>query len=202
MDRSELISRLRAASSRLPRVPHPGTFASAGEDADLEALLVGRMGELAGDQRVVIVEDRAELLAELRGLLDGLPPAEVLWEGETAPARHHAAGVARGVAALAASATVVLDPGDPVQGRVSLLVDHSILVVPRERVLSDVLDLAASPEAAARSGYMVHVSGASRTADIEKTLVSPAHGPARLTVILAPAVAGFPTREETTGGDT
>jgi len=201
MDRSDLLARLRASAAQLPRVPHPGAFPVEPEES-LEQLFVERMAELAGDQQVVLVADRATLVDALRELLAGVDAAEILWEGEDCPPRHHAAGVARGVAALAASATVVMDPGDPVKARASLLVDHSILVVPRERILADVLALASSPEAAARSGYMVHVSGASRTADIEKILVSPAHGPARLTVVLAPAAAGFPTREEITGGDT
>ncbi len=88
---------------------------------------------------------------------------------------------------LADSGTLVLlsRPGHP--RAVSLLPPTHIAVLPVGRLVADlahlfaVLDLR---EATATSSAITFITGPSRTADIEQTLVIGAHGPARVHIIL------------------
>jgi L-lactate utilization protein LutC len=198
MERDVFLDRLRRAVAEVPATPHPGTFDRTRSRGDLVDLLGRSLTELQGDQRLRVAADRAGLVGLLREELRGHAPEDILWEGEVSR-RDHAAGVASGVAALAASGTVICDLGDPDRGLASLLCDHSLLVVARDQLYPDVLAWSQSRAARERSGYLVHITGTSRTADIEKTLVMPAHGPGRLTVVLAPPGAGLPGREEVLG---
>jgi L-lactate dehydrogenase complex protein LldG len=59
-----------------------------------------------------------------------------------------------------------------------------VLLVPEGELVDDLPDLyrRLDPQTLA-GGYLTLVSGPSRTADIEQTLVTGAHGPRRLTVV-------------------
>lgn len=63
------------------------------------------------------------------------------------------------------------------------LAQHLILIVPRSQIL-DNLHQAYDRLSFDRSGYGVFISGPSKTADIEQSLVIGAHGPRSLTVML------------------
>ncbi len=112
---------------------------------------------------------------------------------ETTRWRHSAAPVAdvlvmRGSLASAEDGAIWVDDLDGLgAGRVRawpFLVEHLVLVVDEDDVVGNLsmgMDEAAKRAA---SGFSVWISGPSKTADIEQTLVLGAHGPKRLTVLL------------------
>ena len=65
------------------------------------------------------------------------------------------------------------------------IAQHLVLVVPREALL-DHLHQAYERLSFAGAGYGLFISGPSKTADIEQSLVIGAHGARSLTVLLAP----------------
>lgn len=95
------------------------------------------------------------------------------------------AGLTSAEFALAETGTLVLEPG-PVQSRLtSLLPPVHFVLLPESRILPSIFDWSAQLTQSLPSN-MVLVSGPSKTADIEQTLVVGVHGPKRLIVILYP----------------
>lgn len=115
----------------------------------------------------------------------GDPRAVVASLGTTDPV-----AVTRADWALADSGTVIEYHGPGSDSTKSALADVHVAVVPIDRILPDVAtfyrqyrrDLAASRD----PHYAVFITGPSRTADIEQTLVLGAHGPRRLVTVIAP----------------
>ena len=92
--------------------------------------------------------------------------------------------VASGFAAVARSGSVVVNASTvPVRLHV-LLPESLMLLVPAGSLVDDLPDFYAlvDPTSLA-AGYMTFISGPSKTADIEQTLVLGAHGPRRLIVV-------------------
>ena len=95
------------------------------------------------------------------------------------------AGLTSAVFALAETGSVVLVPG-PTQSRLtSLLPPVHIVLLPESRILPSIFDWVGNRPETFPSN-LVLVSGPSKTADIEQTLVVGVHGPKRLIVILYP----------------
>lgn len=101
--------------------------------------------------------------------------------------------VLRGCVAVAEDASVLvpdLDALGPAAARLrgtAFLAVHMVLVVHTSDVVPTLHHAFSRPEVGAvlsETGFAVWVSGPSKTADIEQTLVHGAHGPERLTVIL------------------
>jgi L-lactate dehydrogenase complex protein LldG len=116
---------------------------------------------------------------------------EVFIAGEIAPLSERAQAADLGITeadfALADTGTLVIRsrPGQP--RTVSLLPPTLIAVVPVSRVVADLAHLFAvldMKEATRGSSGITFITGPSRTADIEQTLVIGVHGPARLHIIL------------------
>jgi L-lactate dehydrogenase complex protein LldF len=129
-----------------------------------------------------------EALAFVRSLLDGLDPCSVLVAGEPSEKRDYALGVTPAALLVADTAGVVLDLRERANGRASTLVETHVVVAEPGCLVAGLADLFEVRKRERRRGawgdYQVVVTGPSRTADVEKVLVIPAHGPRRLVVVL------------------
>lgn len=208
--REEVLTRLREArDAGAPRggVPDvPRGYRRCGEQAPGSAGVLQLLTERVADYRATVtrVGSLAEVAAVVARLLGsattlavppGLDPswlagtaAAVIVDGSPAPLTAHAldavdAVVTFSAVAIAETGTIVLDAGDPAQGRrlLSLVPDHHVCVVVADRVVQTV------PEALARLDPvrpLTFVSGPSATSDIELDRVEGVHGPRRLDVVL------------------
>jgi L-lactate dehydrogenase complex protein LldG len=88
--------------------------------------------------------------------------------------------------AIAETATVVLDSSLEDVRIATTLSETHVAVVPRSRIRSQATELAAELHAAldAPPGYLAFISGASRTADIERVLTIGVHGPQEFHLVI------------------
>jgi L-lactate dehydrogenase complex protein LldG len=95
-------------------------------------------------------------------------------------------GITPALAAIAESGTVIVGPGDAVEGLLAVLPPHHIVVVSAAVVEADLPAALArvAGDAAQAGSRLVFISGPSRTADIELTTVLGVHGPLRLDVVI------------------
>jgi L-lactate dehydrogenase complex protein LldG len=98
-------------------------------------------------------------------------------------------GITGAFCALAENGTLMLLSGEDTHATTSLLPENHVAIVPASRIvrtMEDAWDLLRS-ERASLPRQVNFVSGPSRTADIEMTLVLGAHGPFRVHVIIVGA---------------
>jgi L-lactate dehydrogenase complex protein LldG len=104
--------------------------------------------------------------------------------------------VVQGRVAIAEDASILVDDLDalgPASARLrgsAFLAIHLMVVLPTADVVATLHHAFERPTvrtALSRSDFAVWISGPSKTADIEQTLVHGAHGPERLTVVLVEA---------------
>lgn len=91
--------------------------------------------------------------------------------------------IARGDFAVAENAAVWVTDRPMKHRAILFITQHLVLVVPRDQVL-DNMHQAYERLSFERAGFGVFLSGPSKTADIEQSLVIGAHGPRSLTVFL------------------
>jgi len=188
----------RIAAANVPDGPALPSPVPPEEVADRLAVLAHELEKLGGE--LVLADGPAEAAARLRELV---PDAETLWFIADRPlvaqvAEHLSvpratqeqmadclAALTEAEYVIADTATVGLrlDAGQP--RSCYLLPEVCIVIGRREGMLLTLADALADLE---RRGDLptgfVFVTGPSRTADIEKTVVIPAHGPKRLIVVL------------------
>lgn len=190
----------------LAAVEYPGPLALPAPGGDLVALFEQRFNDLRapGDTEpgVIRVADAHEATATIARLCNGVPQADIIWSGDkpSSPSarvpdgasrlapRDFAVGITPACALIAGTGSVVLEIADPHDAWPSLLVDRHIVVAGRDQLVPDLptfyrrlsVRLAQPP----RRPIYVCITGCSRTADIEKLLVIPAHGPRQVRVIL------------------
>jgi hypothetical protein len=162
------------------------------------------------ESAVLYVDGLEGAVRETVALCRGVAPSEIVWQGEP-PAdgpRDFAVGITPATALIAATGSVVVELANPADAWPSLLVDRHIVVADRGCVLPDVPAFyrRLHERHAAGEGLPIQIciSGCSRTADIEKLLVVPAHGPRQVRVILSAAAVDWPVlcrraKQELTG---
>lgn len=91
--------------------------------------------------------------------------------------------IARGDFAVAENGAVWVTDRDMKHRAILFITQHLVLVVPRDQVI-DNMHQAYERLSFAGTGFGVFLSGPSKTADIEQSLVIGAHGPRSLTVFL------------------
>ena len=179
MDR--LLRRVREALAGVSRVPRPEPAAEplappAGGDLferfrrELERA-GGRLVELAPDASVDDFLARTWPGARIVRSGDGMDGAEV--------------GVDRADALLAETGTILKSYADRESSRASLVPPVSVFLARRADLVPGLPEALARVAPLHRAGpaYSLLITGPSRTADIEKELVIPAHGPRELVVV-------------------
>ncbi|MFH0729236.1 MAG: lactate utilization protein [Pseudomonadota bacterium] len=88
--------------------------------------------------------------------------------------------------AIAETGTLVLDSGSEDLRIATMLSETHIAWIPASRILSEATDLSAYLTGKMKSppGYMSFITGASRTADIERVLAIGVHGPQELHILI------------------
>jgi L-lactate dehydrogenase complex protein LldG len=188
--RERIMARVRAACAAGERIPPPPPEPPAPPTlgwSDFGAALAETDGELNP------AVPRAGLRAEVERLaggafqcahgaaaLLGLPPASPEFEEvDGSPCL-----VASGRLAVARTGSILLGESE-VPLRAHLLAARAlILLVPEKALVDDLPEVYESVDPASLPrGYLALVTGPSRTADIEQTLVTGAHGPRRVVVV-------------------
>jgi len=87
---------------------------------------------------------------------------------------------------VAETATLVLDSSSEDVRIATMLSETHVAVLPRSRIKSDVMELESELSESMKSAprYLSFISGASRTADIERVLTIGVHGPQELHLLL------------------
>lgn len=202
--RDEILSRLRREQQNMPV---PGTHkrsypdlaaqfslrlqASAGEVYRVSRFDEGleKLRDLFGELKVKTVASQREAPLDRIDFSASFPNQNWHFAGEVEDYRgvcaEADAGLTSAAVALAETGTLVLEPG-PVQSRLtSLLPPVHFVLLPESRILPSIFDWSAQLPDPLPSNVVL-VSGPSKTADIEQTLVVGVHGPKRLIVIVYP----------------
>jgi L-lactate utilization protein LutC len=181
----KLFAKIREALRAGPHREHPGP--APGREADPAALrrLFAAMLERASGRLLSVPSEsaaRAHLAGEFAGrrvvdLADGPDPREI----EAADV-----GVDRADVLLAETGTILRSYPDRESSRISLVPAVSVFLATPDLLVADLPAALGRIAPAHREGraYTVMITGPSRTADIEKELVIPAHGPRELVVLM------------------
>lgn len=208
MERSAFLARIldRLAGVGSEALPEalPATFASG--DGRLFERFSEELAKVGGEARRVPagdVESAVTTLAEgerAAVVADGVGPfGEAIRAGlsragcrHLAPSREAAAEAGVGVTGaelgVASTGSVLVRMGPDAPRVASLLPFHHLVILPEDRLVAGFEELfAAMPEHALAASQTVLITGPSRTADIELSLVRGVHGPARFTVLVVSA---------------
>ncbi len=122
-------------------------------------------------------------------------PEEILIEGEPSQKRDYALGLTGAALLIAESGGIVLNHAKREDARASTLVATHVVVASPSQLVGRIGDFHSRRIDARKrgewTGHQVVVTGPSRTADVEKVLVIPAHGPARLVVVMCDEAVEF-----------
>ena len=184
MDR--LLDRLRKALEDVERAPEPGPVVPSEAPVDDDMLVAFRRALEEADGELAVVEDEAAARRLVAERWPGRPLVDVEAAPTAAALLRAEIGIDRADRLVAETGTVVRSYASRAAARVALVPAVSVFLAHRDDLVRDLPEaLAHVAEAHGRGrAYTVLVTGPSRTADIEKQLVIPAHGPRELLVVL------------------
>jgi L-lactate dehydrogenase complex protein LldG len=162
---SERLSATVARASSLAEVPHAAARYLHERGLSMQAVVWGTLADLEWKGAGVSVEARAPYRDD--------PKPDLV-------------GITGCFAAVAETGTLAMLSGPDTPASMALLPETHIAVVPESRILAHMEDVFAllRHERGAPPRALNFISGPSRTADIEQTLVIGAHGPYRVHLIL------------------
>jgi hypothetical protein len=178
----------------LEPVEYPAPLAPPPVTGDLVALFDERLNALRApgdDQPAVIhVADWQEAARMIADLCAGVAESEIVRPGTSQPPRRDTAiGITPASVLIAATGSVILELPKAEDGHASLLVDRHIVVAHTGQLIADIPAfyrlMSERCDQRKELTNQVCITGCSRTADIEKLLVVPAHGPRQVRVILS-----------------
>ncbi|MEN8151931.1 MAG: LUD domain-containing protein [Planctomycetota bacterium] len=179
-----LAGKIAKALAGGPKRPHPGPPPDEAAPVDLLDRFTTALERVAG--RVVRVADEAAARKLITA--EFAENSVVFAEDHPAEADLVAAdvGVDRADLLLADTGTVLRSYPDRAASRISLVPETSVFLAAAADVVPGYPEAFAAIADRHREGraYSVLITGPSRTADIEKELVIPAHGPRELVVVV------------------
>jgi hypothetical protein len=196
--RERILARVRAAASGSR--PHPGAFAAGPRDASWEAFAAA-LGAAAGSAHGPVPRERCAALvsALCAGWADGgrivatQAALAVLGPGPWRPVPIGAeprlladvsVAILVGGTPVAENGAIALDGGEARPRALHVLCEQLVLLVDPDELVPDMhAAIARMPSGALAQHHFTWVSGPSKTADIESTLVIGAHGPRALAAV-------------------
>jgi L-lactate dehydrogenase complex protein LldG len=186
--RERILARVREASARLPRFPHPGPLPDVSSDeAGAVALFEERFRQAGGEiVRLGSVEEAGEWVREFgrafgSAAVGPLVPPELVPNLPAAAPEEAALGVSMARCAAAETGSLLLDARDA--RRVQLLPPVHLVWVGRRTVRASLREALRLVEGDLPSCLALH-SGPSKSADIGQIIVTGVHGPGRVIAAL------------------
>lgn len=191
MDDAAFIARFRRAAQ--PR-PHPGTYAGPHQRAaweDFSAVLTSVGGTalqaVVGDAAlreavsaaIAFVPGRVVAGAGAARLLAGIPG----WSPASGSLADAGLGIVTGRLAVAENAAVLIDAECLPERSLLVLAQHLLVLVPADALVGGFTEAQGVLASRPAPWYATWISGPSKTADIEQTLVIGAHGARTLSVL-------------------
>lgn len=197
------VNQIARITARMARVPHPGVgprFVDASAPGDLTARFAERLDALRapGDDKpsVMRAATMQETIAAMARFCDGLSRQNIrLPEDPGVSPRDWQLGITPAWTLVADTGSVVVEIPNAAAAWASLLVEQHLVVAGIDQLVPDLAELyrrldPTTADAPART--LVCITGCSRTADIEKLLVVPAHGPRQVRVVLCDEPVNWP----------
>ncbi len=197
------VSQIARITSRMQRVPHPGAgprMEMVESTADMTARFSERLDALRapGDDEpsVIRAATAQEAIAAIARWCDGLSRQDIrLPEDADSSPRDWKLGITPAWALIADTGSVVLEIPSAAAAWASLLVERHVVVASVEQLIPGIAELYQRFDDATGTPpaeNLVCITGCSRTADIEKLLVVPAHGPRQVRVVLCDKPVDWP----------
>lgn len=198
------LNRIARITSRMQRMPHPGDGPRT-DSATAPAALAARFSErldalrAPGDDEpsVIRAATALEAVAAVARWCDGLSRQDIrLPEDAGSSPRDWQRGITPAWALVADTGSVVLEIPSATAAWASLLVERHVVVASVEQLIPNIAELYQRLDkatGATPAENLVCITGCSRTADIEKLLVVPAHGPRQVRVVLCDEPVDWPT---------
>lgn len=197
------VNQIARITARMARVPHPGEgprTVDASAPGDLAARFAERLDSLRapGDDEssVIRVATAQAAIATVARFREGLSRPDIrLPEDADSSPRDWKLGITPAWTLVADTGSVVVEIPNAAAAWASLLVEQHLVVAGVDQLVPDLAELyrrldPTTADAPARN--LVCITGCSRTADIEKLLVVPAHGPRQVRVVLCDEPVNWP----------
>jgi L-lactate dehydrogenase complex protein LldG len=194
MSRDAILARARAHradSAPLPSLPTSGS----GAPGELVARFMTMVNQVAGtciqrtagDDLATIIRSRFPDAKRIVSTVDERPSSTFTVTADTSPADlvRVQVGIIRGRFGVAENAAIWVDDSAFPHRALPFVAEHLVVLLAPDTLVTD-MHAAYAALAGQRPGYGVFISGPSKTADIEQSLVIGAQGPRSALVLLDP----------------